>query len=88
MGSARVPESRMIPLRCGNLTSQVRHDMGWEPAEPTEVRKSLEPAKALKPYKPAEAPPVPSAAAACPNVTTINKNPELPNASNSGVSIL
>ena len=48
--------------------------MGWEPAKPNEARKPLEPAKAWMPDEPAEAPPVPSAAAPGPgpNVTTKN----------------
>ena len=71
-------------LRRRSLKSWLRHDVGWEPAEPTEERKPLEPAKVWKPDEPAEAFLVPPAVATGPDIT--NKN--LPDASNCGVSIL
>ena len=44
----------------------------WVPAEPTEARRPLKPAKGCKPDELAEAPPVPSAIAPRPDVTNRN----------------
>ena len=51
---------------------RLKHDVGWAPAEPTEARRPLEPAKAWKPDKLAEAPPVPPAIA--PGLDVTNQN--------------
>uniref|UniRef100_A0A674CIU8 Solute carrier family 4 member 1b (Diego blood group) n=1 Tax=Salmo trutta TaxID=8032 RepID=A0A674CIU8_SALTR len=60
-------------LQNRSLMGRLRHDVGWEPANPTGARKPLEPAKAWKPDKPAVSPPVPLAMAPRPNVTNKTK---------------
>jgi hypothetical protein len=48
--------SLMSRLSRRSPTNRLRHDVGWELANPTEARKPLEPAKTWKPDEPAEAP--------------------------------